>query len=94
MARSEQYHCDICGNSKAGNELWWMAWIDHFEGSRMGDNQPLINITRWQVRQAHADGVKHLCGARCVGTMLDRWMAEQYDAPAAARVPTLQLRRS
>ncbi len=83
MARSENYQCDVCGNQKGDSELWWIAWVDCFEGISPGDDQPLIKLTRWQQRQAHQDGVKHLCGARCAGTMLDRWMTVQHEHPEA-----------
>jgi hypothetical protein len=27
--------------------------------------------------------VKHLCGARCAGTLIDRWMSAQHEDPTA-----------
>ena len=81
MSRSESYQCDVCGNSKGETELWWMAWVDCFEGGGVGESQPLMKVTRWQTHQAHEEGVKHLCGARCAGTMLDRWMTTQHENP-------------
>ncbi len=83
MSRSENYQCDVCGNQKNDSELWWMAWVDCFDGAGVGENQPLMKMTRWERRQAHEDGVKHLCGARCAGTLLDRWMTEQHENPEA-----------
>lgn len=83
MAHSESYTCDVCGKQKAGSERWWMAWMDCFEGANAGENQPLIKLTRWEHRQAHEEGVKHLCGARCAGTLMDRWMTAQHEDPTA-----------
>ncbi len=83
MARSENYECDVCGAQKGDHELWWMAWVDCFEGINPGEDQPLMKMTRWQQWQAHQDGVKHLCGARCAGTLLDRWMTTQHENPEA-----------
>lgn len=85
MSRSESYHCDICGKLKNDTEIWWMAWIDCFRSSNphdsSGDGQPLINLTRWQTSQAHTEGVKHLCGARCSETLIDRWITDQRENP-------------
>ncbi len=77
MARNESYHCDVCGKLKSDREIWWLAWVDCFAGENPGDDQPLIKMTRWQVKQAHEMGVQHLCGARCAETMVDRWISEQ-----------------
>ncbi len=87
MARSENYQCDVCGNSKGEREMWWMAWVDCFPLAEGGETQPLMKITRWEVRQAHEGGVKHLCGARCAGTLLDRWMTEQHENPEERCAP-------
>jgi hypothetical protein len=88
MSRSESYHCDICGKLKNDSEIWWMSWIDcfrpdGFQGNAAAEDQPLLKLTRWQPSQAHADGVKHLCGARCSETMIDRWIASQREDPDA-----------
>lgn len=81
MAYTESYTCDVCGNQKTQGGDWWLAWVGCFHGDKAGDEQPLIQLTRWQFRQAHAQGVKHLCGARCAGTMVDRWMSTQHENP-------------
>lgn len=83
MSRSESYHCDICGKLKNDSEIWWMSWIDCFKGDSPDADQPLLKLTRWQTSQAHSDGVKHLCGARCSETMLDRWISDQRENPEA-----------
>jgi hypothetical protein len=81
MAVSESYSCDVCGNKKTPDGDWWLAWVDCFQGENPGDNQPLSQLTRWEAKQAHVQGVKHLCGARCAGTMIDRWMSVQHANP-------------
>ena len=88
MSRSESYHCDVCGKLKSDTEIWWMAWIDCFRpidsmATEPGDDQPLLKLTRWQTSQAHSDGVKHLCGARCSETLIDRWISDQRVNPEA-----------
>ena len=83
MSRSESYHCDVCGKLKSDTEIWWMACIDCFNWDKPGEDQPLIKLTRWQTNQAHSDGVKHLCGARCSETMIDRWISGQRENPEA-----------
>ena len=88
MSRSESYHCDVCGKLKADTEIWWMAWIDCFRAPVTSpadptEDQPLFKLTRWQSSQAHSDGVKHLCGARCSETMIDRWITNQRENPEA-----------
>lgn len=83
MAYSESYTCDVCGDNKGESGDWWLAWVDCFPGEKATDDQPLIKFTRWQAVHAHSGGVKHLCGARCAGTLMDRWMSEQHEDPDA-----------
>lgn len=83
MSRSESYHCDICGKLKAETDLWWMAWIDCLKVGSLGEDQPLFKLTRWHRDQAHQKGVKHLCGARCSETLIDRWITSQREHPEA-----------
>lgn len=91
MSYSESYECDVCGNKKGEGGDWWLAWVDCFQGEKPDEDQPLIKLTRWQKQHAHSAGVKHLCGARCAGTFMDRWMSEQHEDPEAhcASAPTL-----
>lgn len=81
MAYSESYTCDVCGKQKSEKDRWWLAWVDCFEGQTSTEDQPLLKMTRWQPFHAHSSGVKHLCGALCAGTMMDRWMSEQHENP-------------
>jgi hypothetical protein len=83
MAYSESYTCDVCGDKKGQDGDWWLAWVDCFQGQNPGEDQPLIKLTRWQTKHAHTDGVKHLCGARCAGMLMDRWMSVQHENPEA-----------
>jgi hypothetical protein len=85
MSRSESYHCDVCGKLKGDTEIWWMAWVDCFQGDpgQSGTDQPLLKLTRWNAVQAHTAGVQHLCGARCSETMIDRWITDQREHPEA-----------
>jgi hypothetical protein len=33
-----------------------------------------LKITRWNTFLSHDADAKHLCGARCAQTIMDRWM--------------------
>lgn len=85
MAYTESYTCDICGTKKGEAGQWFLSWLDCLP-SGSNNTQPVIKLTRWNIDQAHSEGVQHLCGARCAGTMMDRWMAEQHEDPTAACV--------
>lgn len=84
MAFHESYDCDVCGKSKGSSEQWWLAWLDCYSAQNDATNQPLLKLTRWEPGLAHASEVRHLCGARCAGTMMDRWMTEQHAHPEAS----------
>jgi hypothetical protein len=60
MARSESFQCDVCSKVKSDSEIWWLSWVDCFQGENPGEDQPLLKLTRWHRMQAHAEGVKHL----------------------------------
>jgi hypothetical protein len=85
MALSETYQCDVCGAKKSETDHWWLAWHDCLPDSEAG--HPLLKLTAWHLEGAHSPGVIHLCGARCAGTLMDRWMAEQHENPDAQCVP-------
>ena len=79
MALTESYTCDICGDTKGEGGQWFLSWLDCLPA---GDStQPLIKLTRWEQQHAHIPDAIHLCGARCAGTMMDRWMADQHEHP-------------
>lgn len=76
MAFTETYHCDVCG--KAKNEEfadWWLAWSEEVAPVPDAPRQPLLKLTHWNLLLSHSAEVKHLCGARCAQTLMDRWMA-------------------
>ena len=64
MARNESFQCDVCNKVKSDSDIWWLSWVDCFQGENSGEDQPLLKLTRWHRTQAHAEGVKHLCGSR------------------------------
>lgn len=79
MAFSESYHCDVCGNEMSGNSSgnshdWWLIWEDTFTPTRAEAAQPMLLVTAWETLQAHSSGTKHVCGAACAQTLLNRWM--------------------
>jgi hypothetical protein len=74
MAWTETFSCDVCGKEKneEAND-WWLAWEE--ETSPLPDvKQPVLKITHWSGFLSHDATAKHLCGARCAQTLLDRWM--------------------
>lgn len=75
MAWTETYHCDICGKAKNEDEQdWWLAWRETITPSPEAAAQPVFKLTPWNLLLSHAAEVKHLCGARCSQTQMDRWM--------------------
>ena len=70
MAYTESYTCDVCGTKKGDAGQWFLSWLDCLP-SGVNSTQPVIKLTRWNGDHAHSEGVQHLCGARCAGTMMD-----------------------
>lgn len=87
MSLSESYGCDVCGTKKTDSEQWWLMWMECVPATAGMPDQPLLKLSRWETAQAHAANVRHLCGARCAGTSMDRWMAEQHENPKAHCAP-------
>ena len=83
MAFSESYHCDVCSKAKGATETWWLSWVDCYSAHDGAQDQSLLKFTRWEPVLAHSADVKHLCGARCAGTLMDRWMTELHENPEA-----------
>ncbi len=78
MAFSEIYHCDVCGKEKSDESHdWWLIWDATFTPPRAEQAQPMLQVTAWNHQQAHAAGTRHLCGAACAQTLLNRWMLGQ-----------------
>jgi hypothetical protein len=74
MAFTETYHCDVCGNPRGDAEDWWLALTEPAALIPSGPEQPMLRLTAWNVLLSHAAKVRHLCGARCAQTLMDRWM--------------------
>lgn len=78
MAFTETFRCEICGKAKnETSEDWWLAWKERF--TPIPDTPPLpqLRFTPWDVLLSHQSEVLHLCGARCAGTLMDRWMSSE-----------------
>ncbi len=77
MAWTESYHCDVCNKAKSErSEDWWLAWFESMPVVPDSPEQPVLKMTRWNLIVAHAPDVRHICGARCAQTLLDRWMTK------------------
>ncbi|MBW4027205.1 hypothetical protein [Acidipila rosea] len=74
MAWTETYHCDVCGKAKNESTDWWLAWGEEFAPVPGAEPQPLLKLTPWNLLLSHDAQVKHICGARCAQTLMDRWM--------------------
>jgi len=74
MAWTETFLCNVCGKEKSeeAND-WWLAWEE--EMSPLPNvEQPMLKVTHWNDFLSHDASARHLCGARCAQTLLDRWM--------------------
>ena len=76
MAWTETYHCDVCGKAKNEEARTTGGWrgARNSRPRRMIRQQPVLKITPWNRFLSHDADVKHLCGARCAQTIMDRWM--------------------
>lgn len=75
MAFSETFNCDVCNKEKDEETTdWWLVWPEPVSPQAGDREQPAIKITPWNSFLAHSAEVRHLCGARCVHTLMDRWM--------------------
>jgi hypothetical protein len=74
MAYTETYHCDVCGNPRREAEDWWLALTEPASLIPNAPEQPMLRVTPWNIILSHAAKVRHLCGARCAQTLMDRWM--------------------
>ncbi len=78
MSWTETYRCDVCGKSKTeADRDWWLAWLGNTTGEPGSDGESMIKMTGWNHVLSHAAEVRHLCGAGCAHTLLDRWMSEE-----------------
>lgn len=76
MAWVERFTCDVCGNRMAEEDSWWIAVNECATSSQHAAPQPVLKLMPWDQLLAHSAESKHLCGAGCVHTHLDRWMGE------------------
>jgi hypothetical protein len=76
MAWVERFTCDVCGKLMGESESWWVAANECASGNGRGASQPVLKLMPWDNLHGHSAGSKHLCGAGCAHTFLDRWMAE------------------
>lgn len=88
MAYTESYTCDVCGDKRGLDGDWWLAWVDCFHGDNPGDEQPLIQLTRWQPETGAHQGRKAL--VRCP---LCRHHDRSLDVRAATRTRNPSARR-
>jgi hypothetical protein len=78
MAFTETFRCDVCNKTKSEeSEDWWLAWTETISPLPGEAEQPVIKVTPWHPFLAHSAEVRHLCGARCVHTLTDRWMTAE-----------------
>ncbi len=78
MAWTETFHCDVCNKQrKEESEDWWLAWDEPVASATNKSGVPAVKIVRWDLLLSHATEARHLCGASCLHTMLDRWMRPQ-----------------
>lgn len=74
MAWTETFFCNVCRKEKTEEAAdWWLAWEETLSPSP-DVQQPMLKVTHWNGFLAHDATAKHLCGARCAQTLLDRWM--------------------
>jgi hypothetical protein len=75
MAWAETFRCDVCSKEKREeSEDWWLAWTETLSPAEGEPEQQVIKVTPWHGFLSHSADVRHLCGARCVHTIMDRWM--------------------
>jgi hypothetical protein len=74
MAWTETFSCDVCGKEKSESAAdWWLAWEEKTSPAPAVE-EPMLRLTHWNLVLSHDATAKHLCGARCAQTLLDRWM--------------------
>ena len=56
-------------------EKWWIATNECAPALDSKSGQPTLKLNPWDNGLAHSAESKHLCGAGCAHTFLDRWMA-------------------
>lgn len=78
MAWTEAFHCDVCGKEKNEQSTdWWLAWTETLSPAEGEPEQTAMKLTPWNSFLSHSAEMQHLCGARCLHTLLDRWMQKR-----------------
>jgi hypothetical protein len=62
---TQQFKCDSCGTVKQESNHWFLV-THHAEG--------YIVLAQWS-GAAHTVGIKHYCGAGCLGKAVSLWAA-------------------
>ncbi|MHB8391947.1 MAG: hypothetical protein ACYDBH_20620 [Acidobacteriaceae bacterium] len=75
MVWTERISCDVCGKQMGGDEKWWIATNECAPSGDRKSGQPTLKLMPWDNALAHSAESKHLCGAGCAHTYMDRWMA-------------------
>jgi len=84
MAFTETFHCDVCGKAKSEeSEDWWLAWTETLSPAPGDPEQRSMRLTPWNGFLSHSAEIRHLCGASCVHTLMDRWMMKKGDGREA-----------
>jgi hypothetical protein len=84
MAFTETFRCEVCGKVKnERSEDWWLAWAEQVTSVPNATPLPQLRFTPWDVLLSHQAEVRHLCGARCAQTIMDRWMTSRGESTAA-----------
>ncbi len=79
MAWTETFFCNVCNKAKREEaDDWWLAWEESMSPTPRSE-QPVLKVTHWNEFLSHDATVKHLCGARCAQTLVDRWMHQVGD---------------
>jgi hypothetical protein len=77
MAWIERFTCDVCGKQQMSvDEKWWIAVNECASTLDSTAGQPTLKLMPWDNALAHSAESKHLCGAGCAHTFMDRWMAD------------------
>jgi hypothetical protein len=81
MAFTETFRCEVCSKAKSSeSEDWWLAWAEHLSPTPDTPPMPQLRFTPWDMLLSHQADVRHLCGARCAQTLMDRWMRDSEGA--------------
>ncbi|MHB1937700.1 MAG: hypothetical protein ACYCOR_14080 [Acidobacteriaceae bacterium] len=76
MAWIERFTCDVRSKQQTRVEGdWWIGLNECATSAGPKSGQLTLKLTPWNNALVHSSESKHLCGAGCAHTFLDRWMA-------------------